>query len=236
MPERTLLLLSGGLDSTVLAYELKSSGGSVRALYVNFGKSPTSREIRSAKKTALSLGMPLEIADFHGIVDLLRGILPPEQVKPDELDVGADRISGFGVPLAIASYYAQAADFQDLHVGIIREQIDARPTLANFISDWPKVIQMLNPKATPFTLSAPFASLAKEEVIERAVRLNVPFQDTWSCYNEGPQPCGTCGACIARQNAFAKAGYADIVHPAEDGCFYPWSLLRRVWSRRRNAG
>jgi 7-cyano-7-deazaguanine synthase len=40
-------------------------------------------------------------------------------------------------------------------------------------------------------------------------KLGVPFENTWSCYRGGEEPCGTCDSCLLRAEAFRKAGMAD---------------------------
>jgi 7-cyano-7-deazaguanine synthase len=56
---------------------------------------------------------------------------------------------------------------------------------------------------------APFAKSSKTEVLREAVRLGVPLKDTWSCYNNGTQPCGVCYGCRARREAFDEIGAED---------------------------
>ena len=40
-------------------------------------------------------------------------------------------------------------------------------------------------------------------------KLGVPFEDTWSCYRGGEQPCGSCDSCLLRAEAFKNAGVVD---------------------------
>jgi 7-cyano-7-deazaguanine synthase len=36
------------------------------------------------------------------------------------------------------------------------------------------------------------------------------FEHTWSCYEGKEKPCGTCGTCIDRKEAFMNNGIVDI--------------------------
>ncbi len=51
-------------------------------------------------------------------------------------------------------------------------------------------------------IKAPFISCSKAQVVKEGLRLHVPYELTWSCYEGGEHPCGRCGTCIDRQKAF----------------------------------
>jgi len=58
-------------------------------------------------------------------------------------------------------------------------------------------------------VTAPFAGLSKAQVVKKGLELKAPFELTWSCYEGGERPCGTCGTCIDRAKAFAANNAAD---------------------------
>lgn len=58
-------------------------------------------------------------------------------------------------------------------------------------------------------VEAPFAGMSKANVVKKGLELKVPFELTWSCYEGGEKPCGTCGTCIDRAKAFAENGVKD---------------------------
>lgn len=58
-------------------------------------------------------------------------------------------------------------------------------------------------------VEAPFAGMSKADVVKKGLDLKVPFELTWSCYEGGEKPCGTCGTCIDRAKAFAANGVKD---------------------------
>lgn len=59
------------------------------------------------------------------------------------------------------------------------------------------------------TVKAPFVSMTKADVVRKGLALNAPYHLTWSCYNGGDVPCGTCGTCLDRAAAFAANGVKD---------------------------
>ena len=58
---------------------------------------------------------------------------------------------------------------------------------------------------------APFIGMTKAEVVAQGVKLNVPYEMTWSCYEGNEKPCGVCGTCRDRIAAFRANGIEDIV-------------------------
>ena len=58
-------------------------------------------------------------------------------------------------------------------------------------------------------LAFPFAKLNKAGVVAMGLKLKTPYELTWSCYEGGEKPCGTCGTCIDRVAAFAANGVKD---------------------------
>ena len=56
---------------------------------------------------------------------------------------------------------------------------------------------------------APFVDRTKAEVVAQGLRLGVPYELTWSCYEGNDKPCGCCGTCIDRAKAFAANGVKD---------------------------
>ncbi|MCF0155736.1 MAG: 7-cyano-7-deazaguanine synthase, partial [Veillonella sp.] len=59
------------------------------------------------------------------------------------------------------------------------------------------------------TLEAPFINSFKKDIVKEGLRLGVPYELTWSCYEGGDKPCGLCGTCIDRAEAFAANGVED---------------------------
>ena len=59
------------------------------------------------------------------------------------------------------------------------------------------------------TLEAPFIHMNKADIVAVGLRLHVPYELTWSCYEGGDKPCGLCGTCRDREAAFSANGTLD---------------------------
>lgn len=58
-------------------------------------------------------------------------------------------------------------------------------------------------------IEAPFINMSKAQVVAEGLKLGVPYELTWSCYEGGERPCGKCGTCIDRAEAFRLNGVED---------------------------
>lgn len=65
------------------------------------------------------------------------------------------------------------------------------------------------------TVKAPLVNMTKADVVRTGLKLKVPYELTWSCYEGGEKQCGTCGTCIDRKNAFKQNGVKDPVEYME---------------------
>lgn len=61
------------------------------------------------------------------------------------------------------------------------------------------------------TVCRPLINMNKSQVVAEGLRLKVPYELTWSCYEGGEEACGTCGTCIDRLNAFRANGVKDPI-------------------------
>ena len=64
-------------------------------------------------------------------------------------------------------------------------------------------------------LWAPLVTLTKSEIVREALRLGVPIDSTWSCYQGGEQPCGVCDSCRIRDQALRDAGRPELCSPRQ---------------------
>lgn len=235
MSEKSLVVLvySGGLDSTVLLYDLLEDGHTVHALSVNYGQRHA-KEMTFAAAMAKRLGVLHRVADLRSVTPLLAGssltssdILVPDghyaeetmkaTVVPNRNMIFLAIAAGWAISLkadaiAYAAHSGDHAIYPDCRV----EFADAMRHAIG-LADWHKV-----------DLVRPFVSLTKADIVRRGAQLSVPFADTWSCYKGGELHCGRCGTCIERREAFHLAGVTDPTPYASDAPSVE-SLVRSGW-------
>ena len=220
MPARSSLvcLVSGGLDSVVLAHVLAAEGREIVMLSADYGQRHR-RELDHAASAAARLGARHHVADLSGIGALLHGsaLTDPAVDVPDGHYAEASMVStvvpnrnaiilSLAVGLAVAEGAAGVA--YAAHGGDHFIYPDCRP---EFVASFAQTARLANDGLVVdgFDVLAPFLEMTKADVVRAGARLGVPFDDTWSCYRGGPQHCGRCGTCVERKEAFELAGVDD---------------------------
>jgi 7-cyano-7-deazaguanine synthase len=213
MPD-TVVVFSGGLDSTTLLYDLHAQGRRVAALSVNYGQRHI-RELEAATTLAAKLGVPHRIADLGGLRSLFGGSsLTDPSVPVPEGHYAEESMKATVVPnrnmllLAAAGAWAIALRADSIayaaHGGDHAIYPDCRPEFAEAmgaalrLADWHRL-----------TLQRPYVDWTKGRIVRRGSEVGVPFADTWSCYVGGGKHCGRCGTCVERREAFQVAGIED---------------------------
>lgn len=211
---RTVLILSGGMDSATLLYDLIARGDSVEAIGVNY-KQRHGKELACAAELCRRLAVRFDVLDLSGLSAFLSGSsqsdpsVPVPFGKYDEpsmkLTVVPNR-NMFMLAAAGAVAIARKADrlAYGAHAGDHTIYPDCRPEFVEAMGrafglcDWHTL-----------TLHAPYIDMTKGDICRRGVTLGVPYGATWTCYVGGERPCGKCGACTERAEAFEFAGIAD---------------------------
>lgn len=212
-PIKSVMVLSGGMDSTTLLYKLLDEGKEVRAISFNYGQRH-SRELEKASATCEKLNIPHKVIDISFIKEIVSNsaltgdISVPEGHYQDEnmkLTVVPNRNM---IMSAIAIGYAVNLDFDEValgvHAGDHAIYPDCRPA---FIDALKQIAAVANYK--PIAIYAPFLTADKGDIVIEGTRLGVDYALTHTCYKGENPPCGKCGACQERAEAFAKAGIAD---------------------------
>jgi 7-cyano-7-deazaguanine synthase len=211
-------VISGGLDSTVMAHALHAEGHRLLALSFDYGQRHA-RELDFARRVAEDLGAPWELVDLRaaGITRLLRGsALTDESVDVPDGHYADESMRVTVVPnrnavmLAIAcslagSSGAEAVAFA-VHAGDHPVYPDCRP---EFVQSFEAMERIAMQGIADLRILAPFVSMTKDAIVARGAALGVPFERTWSCYRGGELHCGRCGTCVERREAFALAGVHD---------------------------
>lgn len=211
---KTILTLSGGLDSCVLLWHLKTRGDEVRCLSVDYGQRHR-KELDAAKKIADLAGAEHRIADLRGIRDLLAGSSQTSDITVPEGHYTDASMAITVVPnrnmilLALATAWAVSTKSDAVayaaHAGDHAIYADCRPEFADSLAE---AIALCDFR--PVTLHRPFIGWTKSDIALRGFDLKAPLADTWSCYAGKERHCGRCGTCVERREAFNLAGIPDL--------------------------
>ena len=223
MSDRSVLLLSGGLDSTtMLAYAI-DAGFDVHAMTFRYGQRH-SAEIEAARRVARRYG----VAD-HVVVDIdLRtfggsALTSDIAVPKDRTD---DAIS-HGIPITYVparntiflSYclaWAEVLGASDIFIGVNALDYsgypDCRPEYVHAFETMANLATRSGVEgARRIRIRTPLLDLSKREIVELGSSLGVDYAITLSCYDPSPEgvACGHCDACHLRLRGFREAGQSD---------------------------
>ncbi len=220
---KAVCLLSGGMDSSTLAYVAKSKGYEILALHLNYGQRTQDKELASAKKIA-------SLLDAQAFVEISldyftkfgASSLTDREIAVDTFDPARAHVPNTYVPfrnanlLSIATSFAEAKEADAIFIGVQSLDYsgypDCRPA---FIEAFQKVIDLGTKDTTKITLFTPFIHMTKTDILREGIRLGVPYEHTWSCYRNEGAACGTCGSCHFRKEAFDAAGIRDPIEYEE---------------------
>lgn len=211
---KIIVLASGGLDSTVLAYKLAKEGHDIELLSFDYGQRHW-KEFNYAFRTAVRLDVRHDLVDLSEVGRLLGGsALTDRNVEVPTGTYDAETMKATVVPNRNAIFANIAAGIAisrgaraialAVHSGDHTVYSDCTPAFVVHL-------QTLLAAATDtdFKVHTPFLHLYKYQIVQLGASLGVPFSKTWSCYVGGEKHCGECGTCVERKLAFVKAKIED---------------------------
>jgi 7-cyano-7-deazaguanine synthase len=224
MTKKAVVVFSGGLDSTTLAYYVRSQGYDLHLVSFDYGQRH-SKELVYAAKTALVLDARHDIVDLSSITPLLAagGSSLVSGTDVPEGHYAADNMKATVVPnrnmimLSIAGGIAVAENAEmvatGVHAGDHFIYPDCRPRFINAAnaaivlgnSGFGSIPETLEGYKPMRFISTPFIDMTKAQIAFTALELGVHFEDTWSCYKGGDRHCGKCGTCVERLEAISQA-------------------------------
>lgn len=225
---KALVLFSGGVDSaTCLGLAIEEYGReNVVALSISYGQKHQ-KEMEASEKIASYYQVEhlyLDLAKIFAYSDcsLLShsGREIPEQSYAEQIKEAAGKPVPTYVPFRNGLFLSSAASIAlSKGCGVIYYGAHSDDAAGNAYPDCSEAFSQAMGRAVylgsggQLTLKAPFVSRTKAEVVAEGIRLGVPYGLTWSCYEGGDAPCGKCGTCIDRAQAFAKNGLRDPALP-----------------------
>lgn len=211
---KVVVLLSGGIDSTTAAYLAKAEGYEIHALSLIYGQK-AKPELEASKRTASKICASHKIVDVSGLKEIWESPLINMDIKPEENDRKGD--SYYVVPLrnivftSIAAAYAETIGARFVVIGNQEEDVKGFPDCgAPAMKAMNEVFKVASEAGKKVSIWSPWQTVNKEEIIRRGLELGVPYEDTYSCYDD-EVACGVCESCQYRLAAFKAAGVEDPI-------------------------
>lgn len=223
--EKSILILSGGFDSTVSAFIAKQKTAPILALTFDYGQRAARREIDAASKTARRLSIPHRIMSLGWLAEITQTSLVNRKekipaLKENELDnlewtlQTAKSVwvpNRNGVFLNIAAAFAESLKATLLVTGFNAEEgitfPDNSASFGRTADDFFWFSTLNKVKVTSFT-----QGMNKIEIAKKGKELGIDFNEIWFCYEGEERPCRKCESCQRSMRAFREAGIESPIH------------------------
>ncbi len=217
MRNSAVVLMSGGMDSTVCAAIAHAAGYELAGLHLNYGQRTQEGELRAFRR----------VCDYYGIVKRLvvdvshLAAIGGSSLTDMSIEVSSADLVSAGIPtsyvpfrnaniLAIATSWAEVLGARALFIGAVEEDGSGYPDCRQeFFDAFQRVIDTGTKPETSIRIHTPIIRLAKKEIVLRGTELGAPLDRTWSCYRNNDIACGECDSCALRLRGFRQAGVDD---------------------------
>lgn len=206
---KVIAIVSGGMDSVTMAFFMRSYGWQLYVVSFNYGQRHV-KELESASLCATRCNAPHTVVDLTSLKPLLSGsaLTDPNEALPEGHYAAATMVDTIvpnrnAIMLSIAFAAAVSEGAEAVAAGIHAGD-DCRPEFV-YAFDAMEYVAI----GKDIDLITPWLGVDKAEIVREGARLNVPFEDTWSCYKDGEFHCGVCGSCVERREAFELAKVPD---------------------------
>jgi len=216
--KKAVVILSGGMDSSLCAFIAKKEGYEIIALHFNYSQKTQERELKAFRDIANSVQAIKKIElnlDFFKDMSGLSLIDKKTKVQTTGIEEGIPSTYvpyRNGIFLSIAGAIAEKECAEIIYIGVVEEDSSGYPDCTKeFINSIQKTINLGTKPQTKIKISTPLVTLKKEDIVQKAIEYKVPLNLTWSCYQNSQKACGLCDSCRLRLKGFSKANVKDKI-------------------------
>lgn len=218
MSKKAVCIISGGMDSALGAAIAQADGYEIIALHFNYGQRTERKELEAFRKIAAQLSV---IESYEIDLDFFKQI-GASALTDSHIAVPTGGIEP-GIPItyvpfrngifiSIATAIAEKHGAEALYIGVVEEDSSGYPDCRErYIQAMEQAINLGTKDETKLTIKMSLVHLKKEQIVQKALALQVPLADTWSCYQSETEACGVCDSCRLRLKGFELAGVTDPI-------------------------
>ncbi len=216
---KSIVLLSGGMDSTLSATIARRDSKDVAALHLNYRHRTERRELKAFEDVCNALGISERlVVDIEFLRTIGGSSLTDTSIDVTNANLNATGIPNSYVPfrngnfLAVAASWAEVIGANAIYIGAVEEDSSGYPDCRRIFFDaFERTIEFGTKPGSNIHIVTPVIHLHKREIVTESVRLGAPIGATWSCYQAENLACGVCDSCALRLRGFAEAGIDDPI-------------------------
>jgi 7-cyano-7-deazaguanine synthase len=221
---KSVVLLSGGMDSCVCAALAALDTQAAAALHVSYGQRTEQRERQAFARICDRLGIERRLVLRNEVLKVVGGSALTDtgiEVPETQGEIGAGGIPVTYVPfrnahfLSAAVSWAEILDATRVYIGAVEQDSSGYPDCRPAYYKAFNAVVQAGTREGKIEIVTPLIAMGKAEIVRLGLELGAPFDLTWSCYSREDKACGVCESCVLRLRAFAAAGSTDPI-PYED--------------------
>ncbi len=214
---RAVVLLSGGMDSSVCA-TLAARDHEAAAVHISYGQRTEERE----RQSFLAICQRLNIRDRLMVRnEALRAVggsaLTDESIAVPDFENVVPGVPVTYVPfrnahfLSVAVSWAEVLGAEKVYIGAVEPDSSGYPDCRPAYYEAFNQVVKAGTKDGRIRIVTPLIAMRKAEIVRLGLELGAPFDLTWSCYSREDRACGVCDSCVLRLRAFEAAGSRDPI-------------------------
>ncbi len=204
-PDRTVLMVSGGIDSMTVAYFLRDRCKYLRMIAFNYGQFDFGRALQAVNWVSVELYIPVTIVDTPRSVQAYAGFIEQDY---DGFPLMLTELSRKSARFTMeAGVYAESIGYHAIAEGVNKDDLERYVYRTQVHRHVEEVMSLGN--QFDFRVITPLIDMPKAEVMKLAHRLGVPLEKAWSCWDGKVRHCGVCQGCLSRKARFRDAGIED---------------------------
>jgi 7-cyano-7-deazaguanine synthase len=216
---KSIVLVSGGMDSCVSASIANDESHEIAFLHTNYGQRTETRELKAFNEIAdFFIVEERLILDFTHLSKIGGSSLTDMEIEVPDANLESHEIPNSYVPfrnaniLSASVSWAEVLGADAIYIGAVEEDSSGYPDCRRaFYDAFEKTIKEGTRPETDIKIITPLINLNKKEIVKKAVEINSPIHLSWSCYKSNETPCGKCDSCALRARGFELAKVVDPI-------------------------
>lgn len=216
--KKAVVLTSGGMDSLITTAIAQRENEEIYLLHANYGQRTEQKELAAFRKIA-DYFMPKDvlIIDISYLAQIGGNSLTDRNIEIPKNDLN-DSVPNTYVPfrngnlVSIAASWAEVLGASSIYIGAVEADSSGYPDCRKDFYDKLEIAINAGTKdETRIKICTPIIDKKKSEIIKLGSELNIPFELSWSCYEDNNIACAECDSCLLRIRAFKEAGIIDPI-------------------------
>lgn len=220
IPQKAVILLSGGLDSATVLAIATAQGYECHTMSFDYGQRHRA-ELNAAEKLAKQLG-----AKTHRVMNMDMRAIGGSALTDNEIDVPVSGVEENEIPityvparntvfLSYALGLAEVLKADNVFIGVNAVDYsgypDCRPDYIAAFETMANLATKAGIEGHKMHIQTPLIDLTKADIIKKGIKNGVDYSLTVSCYqaDQNGLACGVCDSCRLRKQGFIEAGVSD---------------------------